>query len=124
MNKLAQIKLYDGDSLQGFGALGLQGKSAGESGSIFTTFISSTIGIITLVAVIWFVFVVLTGAIGMMTAGADKNALENGKKIISSGLIGLVVTISALFLVDFVGKLFGLDNMLNVVKLITDLTIK
>lgn len=124
MNKLAQIKLFDGDGLYGFGPLGLEGKLVDEAPSIFSTFISSAIGLMTLIAIIWFVFIFLTGAIGVITAGSDKQAIEAARKRIFNGLIGLVITIFAILIIGFIGSIFGLSGILNFGELFSRLQIQ
>ena len=112
INKLAQIKLFnpDAEGLTGYGPLG---NPEGSGIDIFSNFISTVIGLLTIIGVIWFIFVLITGAIGMISAGGDKAQLEAARKRITSGLIGLVIIISAVFILDFVGFLFGID-LLNI----------
>jgi len=124
MKRIAQINLYDGQGFYGFGSLGLEGKSAQDAPNLFTTFISSAVGLMSLIGIIWFVFIFMTGAIGIITSGGDKNALEQAKKKISSGIIGLVVMLFAILIIGFIGSLFGLNNILNFSTLFSLLIIK
>jgi len=105
MNKLiADIPVGD---LKGVGPLGNDLVS-----SPFATFnkvISTIISIMTIIAAVWFLFVLMTGAIGWITAGGDKASLETAKKRISNGIVGIVVVVTAIFLADILGKLLGLD---------------
>ena len=118
-NLLSDIDLYEGDKLQGFGPLG----EANDAPGLFNKFLTNTIGVITIVAFIWFLFLLITGAISIMTAGGDKNAVQNGAKKITNGIIGLVVLISALFLIQLIGKLLGIENIiLNPAEAIKNLT--
>lgn len=109
MNYLAQQGTKLGEPLRGIGTLGEPGNGVG----LFTKFISAAIGLMTIIAVIWFIFVLITGAIGMISAGGDKAQVENARKRIGNGLIGLVVVIVAIFLVDLIGNLLGIKNILN-----------
>jgi len=114
MNKyLAAIKLYPDEGLQGIGPLGLEGKSPTEGLGVFNTFISTVIGVMTLIAAIWFIFKLITGAIGILSSGGDKQALESAQKNITTGIVGLVVVILALFIVDLIGRLMGIENITN-----------
>lgn len=123
MNKLVQdIELFDNSSgFTGFGPLGLEGGDPGKAPSLFATLISTGIGIITVVAIIWFVFQFLIGAIAIISSGGDKAALETAKKKITTGLIGLVVTIFAIFLIRLFGTILGIPNILNFVDLFTSI---
>jgi len=102
-----------GEPLQGIGKLGLEGEDPSNAPSIFNNIISMAIGVMTMVAFIWFLFKFITGAIGIMSAGSDKNALETAKNNITMGIIGLVITVAAVFLADLIGNLLGLENILN-----------
>jgi hypothetical protein len=98
-----------GDRWSGFGDLGLEGKASQSAPSVFNTFLSSAIGLLTVIAGIYFIFLFMFGAIGMMSAGGDKAAMESARKKISTGLLGLVIVISAIFVISLLGYLLGLD---------------
>lgn len=122
MNKLAQIELYEGGGLRGIGNYGLENCTGECAPFLFTRFISSAIGVITVVAFIWFVFILITGALGIMGAGADKGAAEGARKKITTGLIGLVVVVSGVFVAQIVGTFLGIDNFLDPNSLILQIT--
>lgn len=113
MNTLAQL---DFGHLNGFGSLGTNQEAQGASIGTFTRFVSSAIGLMTLIAFIWFVFLFVTGAISMMTAGSDKASIENARKRIVNGIIGVVVVIGAVSIISIIGFLLGID-ILNLPKL-------
>lgn len=116
MKTIAQA--LDFGEFKGFGPLG----NPGTGGvNIFSNFISSAVGLMTVIAFIWFVFSFITGAIGIMTAGSDKQALENARKRIVSGIIGVVVVISAIFVISLIGTLFGIP-VLNLPELFNRVT--
>lgn len=120
MNKLAQnsIDLYDktNGNLKGFGPLGLE---QGQEGiSVFATFLSSAVGLITIIGIIWMVFIIITGSVAIISSGGDKQALESAKKKITNGIIGLVVLVSSLFVLSFIGKLIGLPSILDIATLL------
>jgi len=99
---------------KGFGKLGLQGDSAASNAdTTFKNFLSSVIGIMTIVAIIWFVFLFITGAIAYMSSGGDKAAIESARKKIVNGIIGLVLVIIAIFVVRLIGYLLGVPDILN-----------
>lgn len=112
-NLVADIPIAPPGGFKGFGPLG---NPSGNGIDIFSKFISSAIGLMTIIAIIWFVFTFFIGAIGIISAGGDKNALESAKKKITTGLIGLVVVIAAIFIIRLIGFLFGID-ILNIGKL-------
>ena len=115
-NLLTQTEVFKGEPFRGFGKLGLEGESGEGAIDTFAKFISSAIGLLTIVAIIWFIFVLFAGAMGMMSAGGDKAALETSRKRITTGLVGLVVVILGIFIVDLVGTLIGIP-VLNLEEL-------
>ncbi len=118
-NQLAAGTIQFGH-LQGFGPLG----NPTDSGiNTFSNFISSTVGLMTIIAIIWFVFTFMIGAIGIISAGGDKQALESSRKKIITGIIGLTVVIVALFVIQLIGTLLGID-ILNLPALFNQILIK
>lgn len=104
-------------SLRGFGKLGLEGISGTGGNSmainVFTRFISSVIGILTVVGILWFIFILITGAISWMSAGGDKGKLESAKQRITTGIVGLTILVIATFVIDLIGNIIGIGNILN-----------
>ncbi len=119
--KLSQTQIDVGKPLEGIGPLGLQGRDAGQAPSIFSNFISGIIGLMTVIAIIYFVFLLITGAYSLMSAGGDKAQLESARKRIFSGIVGFILVIAAIFIVDLVGKLIGIDNILNPAELLNQI---
>lgn len=121
MMKLAQgtpIKLYDGTGFMGFGKLGLETSTAADAPNTFAAILSSTIGLITIIGIIWVVIIIVTGAVGIIASGGDKNALESAKKKIANGITGLVVLVVSLFIIVIIGRILGLGPILNIAYLI------
>lgn len=128
-NLLAQIRLYPGTGgLQGIPGSGPLATPGDNGINLFTEIISTAIGLITIIAIIWFIFTFITGAIGIIASGGDKQALESAKKKITTGLIGLVVVIVAIFVFDLIGYLLGFGSgssgLLNITTLFGLIQIK
>lgn len=124
MNNLlaADIKLAPLGGFKGFGKLGLQGELSTNADLVFTKFISSAIGVMTIIAFIWFIFIFFIGAIGIISSGGDKQALESARKKITSGIIGIVVVIAAIFVIKLIGYLIGIPDILNFASLFAEAT--
>ena len=122
-NLIAQASENLGSPLKGIGPFGLEGADASTRPTTFQSILSSIVGIITIIGFIWFVILVITGAIGIMTAGGDKQGLESARKKLTSGLIGLVVLIAAIFIVGLIGTIIGVPNLLNIPDLINRVSI-
>lgn len=113
VNSSQKIDIAPEGGFKGFGPLGLEKGGAEGAISTFSKFISSAIGLMTIIAIIWFIFTFFIGAIGIITAGGDKQALESSRKKIVNGIIGFVVTIAAIFVIRLIGALLGLPDILN-----------
>ncbi len=124
MDKLAQISipLYDPGKgkLEGFGPLGLFEQEAWTAPIVFATVISVTIGLMTIIAFIYFLFLLMIGGIGVMTAGGDKAKVAEARGKITSGLIGLVIVISAIFIFRLIVYIIGVD-IFNLAEVINNL---
>lgn len=113
MFTLLDIQLFPGSGFRGQGPLGLEGKASTDAPTVFNNAISTAVGIMTLIALIWFVFVFLGGAYGVITAGGDKAQLEAARKKIISGVIGVIMMVAAVFVINLLGNLIGLPDILN-----------
>lgn len=113
--KLAQseIKLSPDEGFKGIGPLGLEGKDPSQAGGIFNSLISTIIGVMTIIAFIWFTILFIIGGLGIMTAGGDKQKLEDGRNKIVMGITGVIVVIAGVFIIDLIGSLLGITDILN-----------
>jgi hypothetical protein len=87
---------------------------------LFYTILSNIIGIMTVVAAIWFVFQFFTAAIQILTSSGDKTKMEEARNKITQAVIGLVIVVAAIFLISLIGSLLGL-NILGPWNFVTDL---
>jgi len=118
---LAQIPLGRIGEGQGFGPFGnLDLSSVGEAASAFTSILSKIIGVMTVIAGIWFFFILIIGAFGFLTAGGDPKKIESATKRIGNGLTGLVIIVLAYALIWLIGGFLGLDilNPQDVIELL------
>lgn len=118
MTKLTDIELSPGGGFKGIGPLGLEGKDPSQAGGIFDSVISTIIGLMTIIAFVWFTILFITGGLGIMTAGGDKQKLEDGRRKIVMGIVGVVVVIAGVFIIDLIGNLLGIPDILNPGELI------
>jgi uncharacterized membrane protein len=100
-------------NLEGLGTLGLENADPSEGPGILNRILSTVIGVMTMVAAIWFLILIITGAYAWMNAGGDKAAIENARNKIINGLIGFTIVIAAIFILDLVGELIGLPFILD-----------
>lgn len=95
--------------------------AGGNPAANFELLISRVIGVMTVIAGIWFIFTLLIGAIGWLTSGGDKGAVEAARKRISNGLTGLIIVVISIFIVSLVGRFLGFD-ILGLSNAITNLS--
>ena len=108
-NLIAQVPKPLGGTINGIGKLG---ESAGGT-STFAKLISSAIGLITVVAFIYFMFILVSGAIAVISAGGDKGKMEDARGRITSGVIGVVIIVAGFFVLDLIARLLGIEGILN-----------
>lgn len=112
---LAQVAKITG-TLEGTGNLGTPGD---QSGALLERVISNVIGIMSLVALIYFTFQVIFAGYGLMSANGDAQKIKQNTQKITQGIIGLVIIIAAVFLARLLGYLLGIENILNINDWIT-----
>ena len=112
------------DPIQGVGNLGDPGNvsSTGNSATQFTLLMSRIIGLLTAVAALWFIFVLITGAYSWLSAGSDKQSLDNAKKKITNGVVGLFAVVFAYTFIGIMGYILGID-IINLESLIENLAV-
>ena len=125
-NLLAQATGIPIGTFEGIGPLGskdLVGSNGnvGDAANLFTKVISNIIGIFSVIAIIWFVILLFSGAIKLMMASGDKTKAQNAQKQITSGLVGLLIVLLGIFLINLVGSLIGLPSILFLTGFITKL---
>jgi len=121
INLLAQSTRDVGGFFQGFGPLGFEGKSSSLSIEdvmiVFNRIISGAIGLMTVIAGIWFIFSFIMGAIGFLTAGGNQENIQKATQRLTQSLIGLIIVVAAYAIISLMGNILGLD-ILNPQKLI------
>lgn len=105
MKQIAQVPHPQGNVINGIGF----SENVNDPTGVFEKVISSLIGILTVVAGLWLIFTIITGGIAYINAGGDKAAIEEARKKILIGIVGLTIVISALFLTDLIGYIIGFD---------------
>jgi len=108
---LAQTPIGQIGGPTGFGPWGNLGKftDISLSAGAFTGILSNVIGVMTIVAGLWFIFQFIIGGYAYMTAGEDPQKMGNATKKITSSLIGLVVIVAAYAIISLLGSLLGFD---------------
>ena len=95
--------------------------TVGDAPTQLSSVISTAIGVMTIIAFIWFIIQFFLAAVSIIGAGADKAKLEGAKSKLSTSVIGVVVVIAAIFLIEVVGTILGIP-ILDIPGLIGGLT--
>jgi len=88
------------------------------TGGLFTTgqsIILVAIELLVLGAVLFAIFTIVRAGINMMTSGGDKEKFQRGRERLRYAIIGLIVIFFSIFLVSYIGNLFG-TNLLQIEK--------
>lgn len=94
--------------------------AAKETGIQLNKLISTIIGVMTVVAAIWFIFQFIIAGFQWIQSGGEKNNLEQARDKITNSLIGLIIVVSAWIIIGVIGKILGLD-IINPGKVILDI---
>ena len=78
----------------------------------FTQIISSIIGVMTVAAGIWFMFNLLIGAIQWISAGGDKNTLQQAQQRILNAFLGLLIVVAGWTILALASRFLGLDLLI------------
>ena len=99
-------------SLEGLGPLGTFVKNltkVDEPISLLNNVISIGIGLITLFSFLYFILQFITAGLKWLTSGGDQKSIEAAQKQITNSLIGLVIVVSAIFIIELVGMILKIE---------------
>lgn len=92
---------------------GEAGLSSSDPAGTIASVISTTIGLMTVIGGVFFIFNIITASMAIITSAGDKGNLEQARTKMTHSFVGLVVTISALFIVGLLTTVLGIPNFLN-----------
>jgi hypothetical protein len=73
------------------------------------TFLSTIIGVITVVGSVFFIVNFLLAALSWITAGGDSGKIQSARDKMVQSTIGLIVVIAGYSVVGLIGSIVGLD---------------
>ena len=89
---------------------GIDPNKYGTPVGTFEKLVSNIIGILTLVAVLWFALQIIFAGLGMIGAQGDEKKLEENRSKLTNGVLGLFIVVIAMGLTALLSKLLGLSN--------------
>ena len=113
-NKLLAVKY----TLTGPGTVPTTGV---EATSMVEKLISQILGILTIVAVVFFVIQIILAGFGFMSSEGDEKKMETNRMKLTNGVLGLFIVIIALGLGTLISKLLGLNNPLDIQTMFTNM---
>jgi len=92
-----------------------------QVGTKLNAIISSIIGVLTVIAGLWFLIQIIVAGYGWIGSGGDGKKVTEARDKITNSLIGLLMVVIAWIIVAIVGQLIGL-NILNPGETLSTLT--
>lgn len=84
-----------------------------KSAPLAEKLISNVIGVLTLVAFIFFAIQIIFAGYGFLTAEGDKNKMETARKKLTDGALGIFVIVVALGFASLIASLLGIEKILD-----------
>jgi hypothetical protein len=82
---------------------------APDASTLLSEFLPNIIGLLLVVGVVVFFFMLLWGAVSWIISGGDKAHIENARARITSALVGLVLMLSTFAIIKLIEAFFGID---------------
>jgi len=111
MKFLAQIPhdIAPTEGLHGPGPVGTPPTNIADLGEKIALIISTIIGLLSIIAGLWFLFQIIMAGYAYMTAGGDKEKIHQASQKLTQSIIGLVIVILAIFLINLLGYILRID---------------
>jgi len=90
------------------------GSNVTTAANSLSSIVSNVIGVMTIIAGLWFIFNFFIGAVGIVISAGNDEAIKKNSQKITTSLIGFVIVIAAYALISLIGLILGFD--------VTDLT--
>jgi putative copper export protein len=85
--------------------------------------ISTTFGILTIIAVIFFTIQVILAGYGFISSQGDQEKIKTARKKLTNGILGLTIVVVAFGLAALLAKILGLGAIFDLNSAITNLTL-
>ena len=92
-----------------------------EATTMFEKLVSNAFGILTIGAVLFFAIQIIFAGFGFISSGGDEKMMETNRQKLTNGVLGLFIVIVAVGIVSFIAKLLGLNDLLDVNKMFTNM---
>ncbi|TSC87668.1 MAG: Uncharacterized protein G01um10145_971 [Microgenomates group bacterium Gr01-1014_5] len=113
---LAQVRNELGGNVSGIGPLG----NPTDVFSELPKLVSTIIGVMTVSAILWFIFQFILGGYKWISSAGDSKTLEAARTQLTQAIVGLIIVFGTLVLVSVLGNAFGVD-VLNLERMLRQL---
>jgi hypothetical protein len=107
--------------INGIGPLGNPGSTPALT---LSNLISTVIGLLTVIAALYFLISLVTASISIISAGGDEGKYQAARQKITTGIIGLAVSIAGIFIMDVIATLLGMPTILDLVTTIAQIQVQ
>lgn len=98
------------------------GINPGTNGTLaLEKIVSQVIGIMTIVAVIYFAIQIIIAGYNFISSEGDEKKMEMARKTLTNGILGVVVVVVAVGLVSLIATLAGIPNILNLDTMLSNM---
>ena len=79
--------------------------------------VSNVIGVLTIVGVLYFIFIIIIGGYNFISAQGDEKQIEVARKQLTNGVLGLVIVVVAVGIGSLIALLLGIPGVLDLTKM-------
>lgn len=113
---LAQVNIGGQIGGPGLGVFG-EREYSGQGGAVnaltdITNAVSSIIGVMTIVAGIWFLIHIIIGGLRWVGSEGDKTKLQEAQNRITNAFVGLIIVVAGWSILALTGRFLGFENIL------------
>jgi len=108
-----EYNLAPSEGLRGPGPFQDIPKTTSGIGDKIGNIFSKAIGLLSVVAIIWFLIQLILAGINFISAGGNKEKMAEAQKRITQSAFGLIVVLTATAMVAFLGYILGGINFLD-----------
>jgi len=85
-----------------------------EATTMFEKLASNLIGVLTIVAVLFFAVQIIFAGYSFMSSAGDEKVMETSRKKLTSGIMGLFIVVVSVGITSLIAKLLGLNNPFDI----------
>lgn len=100
---------------------GINPNKYGNSAQTLEKIVSQIIGVLTVIAVIWFIIQIIFAGYSFISSQGDPKVMEASRKRLTEGVLGLVIVVVAVGLASLLATLAGIPNILSIDSMLSNM---